>query len=370
MIPLLPQTRVARLERFRIKHDATSWLSKKTLRREIWRLSMRERRTSALSRTSMVRRFKSIMQDASVRDWKNLALFSNLRQSVYVYDHDSKSVRNPGQEIEWPIVWLLSAFHRKHIFVPQRVPETKHINDDAIRLTRRVEWAWALRKDSTCLPSIHIKSREIASCSKLIPPIIKCWTTGLRRAILNAAKKGCSEAINCRFTNESLLLRWARQRLRASQWTAVQSDKDGGFVMCAKHDIPEIHAKLLTKDMYDERNRHEYDTQSVMQCCLKLAQKIAKHEDEPGLTHAIMKPWWNKNCSLTSKLRITCKSHKPAGEVSFRNVHASVGYPLAGVAQWVVKKLRRKLGMCNHLLKNSKQFVESLQGLTVHGGNY
>ena len=159
---------------------------------------MRERRTSARSRTSMVRRFKSIMQDASVRDWKNLALFSNLRQSVYVYDHDTKSVRNPGQEIEWPIIWLLSAFHRKHIFVPQRVPETKHINDDAIRLTRRVEWAWALRKDSTCLPSIHIKSREIASCSKLIPPIIKCWTTGLRRAILIAAKRGCSEAINSR----------------------------------------------------------------------------------------------------------------------------------------------------------------------------
>ena len=233
-----------------------------------------------------------------------------------------------------------------------------------------MEWAWALRKDSTCLPSIHIKSREIASCPKLIPPVVKCWTNGIRRAILNAARKGCSEAINNRFTNETLLLRWARRRLRTSQWTAVQSDKDGGFVMCAKHNIPEIHAKLLTKDMYDERDRHEYDTQSVMKSCLKLAQKIAKYEDEPGLTHAIMKPWWNKNCSLASKLRITCKSHKTAGEVSFRNVHASVGYPLAGIAQWVVKKRGRKLGECNHLLKNSKQFVESLKGLRVHRSNY
>ena len=41
---------------------------------------------------------------------------------------------------------------------------------------------------------------------------------------------------------------------------------------------------------------------------------------------------------LAPKLRITCKSHEPAGQVSFRNVHASVGYPLAGVAQWVVQK--------------------------------
>ena len=257
-----------------------------------------------------------MMKDASVRDWKNLARVSNLRQSVYVYDHESKSVRHPGTEIEWPIIWLLSAFHRKHIFAPQKNQETKHINNDAIRLTRRVEWTWAPRKDSTCLPSIHIKTREIASCSELIPPVVQCWTTGLRNANMNAARKGCSQAINHRFRNETLL-RWARRRLRTSQWTALQSDKDGGFIMCAKHDIPEIHAKLLRKDMYEERHRHEYDTQSVMKCCSKLAKKIAKHEDEPGLTRAVMKPWSNKHSDLASKLRITCKSRKPAGEVSF-----------------------------------------------------
>ena len=234
------------------------------------------------SKTSVARRFKLIMKDASGRDWKDLAHFSNLRQSVYVYDHEPRSVGNPGHE--WPIVQLLRAFYRKHIFVPQKIPETNHVYIDAIRLTRRVEWAWAFRNDSTCLPSIHIKSREIASSPKLIPPIVKGWTTGLRRAILHAARKGCSEGINNRFTNETLLLRWASRRLRASQWTAVQSDKDGGFVMCAKHDIPEIHAKLSTKDMYDERDRHEFGTQSVMKCCLKLAKKITKYADEPGLT--------------------------------------------------------------------------------------
>ena len=80
-----------------------------------------------------------------------------------------RSVRNPGTEIEWPIVWLLSGFHRKHIFVPQKILESKHINNDAIRLTRRVEWTWTLRKDSPCLPSIHIKAHEIASCFKFDP---------------------------------------------------------------------------------------------------------------------------------------------------------------------------------------------------------
>ena len=107
-------------------------------------------------------------------------------QVSHVYDHESTSVRNRGPEIEWPIASHL----RKHIFVPQKKTESKHINIDAIRLERRVEWTWALRKDSTRLPSIHIKSHETASCSKLIPPIVECWTAGIRIAIMNAARKG------------------------------------------------------------------------------------------------------------------------------------------------------------------------------------
>ena len=110
-------------------------------------------------------------------------------------------------------------------------------------------------------------------------------------------------------------------------------------------------------------------TQSVIKCCSKLAQRTGKYEDEPGLTHAIMKPWSNKNCTLASKLRITCKSHKPAGDVSFRNVHASVGYKLAGVAQLFLKKVRSRIRGCNHLLINSKN-VESLKRSRVRDTNY
>ena len=68
--------------------------------------------------------------------------------------------------------------------------------------------------------------------------------------------------------------------------------------MCAKHDIPEVHAKLHMKDMYEERHRHEYDSQLVIKCCSKLAKNIAKCEDEFGLTRAIMKLWSNKSCNL------------------------------------------------------------------------
>ena len=134
-----------------------------------------------------------------------------------------RSVASPGLEIEWSIIWLLSASHRKHIFVPQKIVEAKRINIDANRLTRRAEWAWAFRKDSAALPRITTKTREVVGCTKTIPPIVKYWPTGIRNARWTETTKERSEGINKRLTNETLLLRWSGRRLRASSRTAVQS---------------------------------------------------------------------------------------------------------------------------------------------------
>ena len=167
------------------------------------------------------RRFKEIMKDASVRDLKNMAHFSSVTcVRPRVYECEKPRTRDRVADCFAP--------QKAYLRSAKKITESKHINIDAIRLERRVEWTWALRKDRTRLPSIHIKSHEIASCSKLIPPIVECWTAGLRSAIMNATRKGVLKAINNRFTNETLLLRWARRRLRTSQWTAVQKDTRTG----------------------------------------------------------------------------------------------------------------------------------------------
>ena len=80
-------------------------------------------------------------------------------------------------------------------------------------------------------------------------------------------QRAASEAILKDFTNETRLLRWARMRLRASQRTATQSDKNGGFVMCEKIHFREIHDQLAQKNMFSQRSKLEYYTQSVQSCC-------------------------------------------------------------------------------------------------------
>ena len=118
---------------FRSTNHDSSWRQKEPEERSLEIYDVHDGRAQRCRET-----FKQIMMDASVLHWKNLANFSILNQSVYVYDHGSRSAEKPGREIEWPIVWLLSAFPRKHIFVPQGILETNHMNTDATRFTRRV----------------------------------------------------------------------------------------------------------------------------------------------------------------------------------------------------------------------------------------
>ena len=82
---------------------------------------------------------RNIQTDHDGRKCTSLEEFGKLlhsRTKRICYDHGSRSAEKPGREIEWPIVWLLSAFTRKHIFVPQGILETNRMNTDAIRVGR------------------------------------------------------------------------------------------------------------------------------------------------------------------------------------------------------------------------------------------
>ena len=198
-----------------------------------------------------------------------------------MHNNESTNVRNPRQEIEWPIVWLFSPFHRKHTFVLQKILETKHIDNDAIRLTRR---ARALHKDSTWLPCIHIKSRELTL------PIVTCWTKGLSSAIMHTARKG-----ELRDDEQSLHERDVAVEMSEAKISSIAVDSSAErqrreFVMCA---IIEIHAE----HMYDERERHAYNGQSVMKCCFRICQEQRKTQRR-GWPH------------LKLKLRTPGNSHK------------------------------------------------------------
>eukprot|EP00974_Lingulodinium_polyedra_P064136 6194811-Lingulodinium_polyedra.AAC.1 len=92
----------------------------------------------------------------------------------------------------------------------------------------------------------------------------------------------------------------------------------------------------------------------------KLVNKIANIEKEQALISSLGKSTRVQGAKVEAELIITCKSHKPPGEVSFRNTHANPCYIYEGVATWVAKKIQEKFKAWGavHMIKNSQQLLD------------
>ena len=90
-----------------------------------------------------------------------------------------------------------------------------------------------------------------------------------------------------------------------------------------------------------------------------MAQRIAKIEQNPSVFSLIM-----NLCDVGMKMvwLEDWMSHKPAGEVSFRNIHAGGRYPFAGMGAWLTYHLRHQLANLPHLLKSTDGLVQLLTG--------
>ena len=246
----------------------------------------------------------------------------------------------PGPEIEWPIVWLLSGVHRKHIFLPQRITETNHINTDATRFTRRVSGTDRPLFFQAFIPR-HVMvqiaqqgSVRLSSAGRRGSGMRYCQQPegdGQKQSIIASRTKHCfAGGIGGYFEHRR------GQRCRATKTVASRRGRDS-ISQRSTH-------KLLQKGKYSKRNRFEYDAQSVSNCCSGHIRQARRRSKSKTRNHETMAKQQELFCLKTENhVRVSQTA------VSFRNVRASVGHPLAGVAQRVVQQLRRKLRECSHL---------------------
>ena len=84
-----------------------------------------------------------------------------------------------------------------------------------------------------------------------------------------------------------------------------------------------------------------------------LADEIAKMMDEPRIKGLLMKPMKNTG-GLVSTLQLKVKSHKPAGKVLPRPLHASCGYCFESCSRWACGLLREQISGHPCIVKNSE----------------
>ena len=141
-----------------------------------------------------------LMADASLHEWHFFLKPDMLCHRVYHVDPILKTKEHADASvIGWPILWLLGSHHKKHIFVPQRLPSMRgpiRATDDMIA---NIKWKFLHESGlidsepaSELAPPRDRRARTRPCGSDKIPSELNLWCRGLRHRVL----EHCSEAFN------------------------------------------------------------------------------------------------------------------------------------------------------------------------------
>ena len=93
--------------------------------------------------------FLRMVRGASQADCYFLLNFGILYKRVYVLDLEAKSVGHADGRIQWPIIWLLARFHKKHILCSKTRPNINLIRGQLAQFGHKIKWRFHYRHDNT-----------------------------------------------------------------------------------------------------------------------------------------------------------------------------------------------------------------------------
>jgi hypothetical protein len=144
------------------------------------------------------------------------------------------------------------------------------------------------------------------------------------------------------------------------------NDNDGGFTIVEKSLVTKLHMEIYGTATYERFPIVWAGFPQLRTSYFKLARHIEKVTGEVGLGRTLTK---SAKGQPTSRLKITCKSHKLPGKVAFRNIHASPTYMLDGVCRWIAKHLREMLGKPMHLVRDGEEFATQISTFDVRASD-
>ena len=294
-----------------------------------------------------------------------LALLSVHRLSCFVYNHESREVVPPPVDTPWPILWLMAAFHPKHTFCGKKLPELDEVRKSMVSFENKVKWRWHFRASNEPRPLLVVKppGQVTASFPFLVDPALTRWLSECRGRVMAACKKAFSQARNAPVhCNVHAVVPWARRLMDRLGLALLPNDKDPGFSLMHRSVLVELHSEILQKNDYNEVSPIILDKTKFMQEYCSLCFCVSKLEGDSRLGYELRK---STAGSMTATLVLRLKSHKKAGKVEARNVHASPCYAFLGLATWVTHVLDHELRQFSHLLLGTDDFVDRVKNMVV-----
>ena len=152
--------------------------------------------------------------------------------------------------------------------------------------------------------------------------------------------------------------------LAKSNWSAIPTDKDGGFALIPKEVLEQDMIELMESSSYREV---EVPLSSLSdEVCaeyIALAKSIGKIQSDMQLSRSLLADL-SDPLAMYQLLKVNLKTHKPAGKVKYRAIHSTKGSPFKPGMRFLSKCLQPAIDDIDFLLKDSFEFVSKVRGRT------
>jgi hypothetical protein len=164
---------------------------------------------------------------------------------VYIYLGNNRSVRRPAPgELSWPVEFVLSKFHSKHIFADAKLAPLSAASIQIVSFTNKLAWISELQGvEENSWRSIRTRPSFTPPCGSASPAILQVCSE-LGEDLLRCCRKARARTRYHRATLPGVVT-YALKLLKKGMYTAVRTDKDGGFTLVHKFELRDLYADLL-----------------------------------------------------------------------------------------------------------------------------
>ena len=290
-------------------------------------------------------------------------MFNRLKPDVYWFNAKNKSTCPVSlQTVPWTVIWLLSRYHKKHIFVNNQLPKPNAQREAMKTNFHRMSWRlffFNKPKSDRQLPIKFKRFRPIVPFSKPLDMHLRAWQDIFLNRIMSDLR--LSKASRVQFSNTPKFVALAFACLREQQLAVMPTDKDQGFALCTSEDLIYVHDSTVCQKHYCPVPLSEINIQKITIKLMWLCKQIDKNEMGDGEVFRQLTSSVSPGLpGIVSQLKTTCKTHKPQGKVWVRNLHCSVGHPFSALGAWLNYRINLQIGCLPHLLKDSGQLVDAI----------
>ena len=295
--------------------------------------------------------FVRLLHSVSVADIVHL-LEPTSMNSVYLYNRPRRMVFRPSDgeyNVSWLINWLLTRFHKKHVF-SFRAPQFHDLARGLRDFERRVCWRWALRKEGfLSSPWRKFAVNTAPRFRGVVAPELNAWFKLLRGGVADFCSRiGPTEQ------SFNPMVRLALSSLKRSGYVCMFSDKDGGFVLVPSESTLQPHE--LPPEKYSQTRTLDHTMFDIYR---GIAKRVAVFENDPKLVGFLCSGLTSLE-DVVSPILTNVKSHKGDGDVGFRIIHNCSRHPFRPLGHYLSHHLRVAMSSWDHVYKDTPSFLRAI----------